>query len=106
MTSAPSAYPVLLSEQLEIEMDDLVRATGLRADEIVELVEYGVFEPVGGAPVQWRFSARSIAVGRRACRLRSDFDLDVPALALVAALLERIDELEGESVRLRAQLLA
>jgi len=104
MTSALS--PVLLSEQLEIEIDDLVRATGLRVDEIVELVEYGVFEPAGSAPVEWRFSARSIALGRRACRLRTDFDLDVPALALVAALLERVDELETEVVRLRAQLLA
>jgi chaperone modulatory protein CbpM len=104
MTSALS--PVLLNEQLEIEIDDLVRATGLGVDEIVELVEYGVFEPAGAAPVEWRFSARSIALGRRARRLRSDFDLDVPALALVAALLERVDDLETEVVRLRAQLLA
>jgi chaperone modulatory protein CbpM len=105
MNSA-SAFPLLLSEQLEIEMEDLARATGLRVEEISELVEYGVFEPSGGAPMQWRFSAHSIAVGRRACRLRSDFDLDVASLALVAALLERIDTLEEEIVRLRAQLLA
>jgi chaperone modulatory protein CbpM len=105
MTST-SAFPLLLSEQLEIEMQDLAHATGLRLEEIIELVEYGVFEPSGGTPMHWRFSAHSIALGRRACRLRSDFDLDVPSLALVAALLERIDALEEEVVRLRAQLLA
>ena len=104
MTSVP--LPVLLGEPLEVEMQELVRATGLHVDEIVELVEYGVFEPsAGGAPAQWRFSARSITLGRRACRLRSDFDLDLPALALVAALLDRVDDLEAEVVRLRAQLL-
>jgi chaperone modulatory protein CbpM len=101
MTSAP--LPLLLSEPLEIEIDDLVRATGLRVEDIVELVDYGVFEPLGSAPVEWRFSARCITLGRRARRLRRDFDLDLPALALVAGLLERIDELEAEVVRLRAQ---
>lgn len=97
--------PVLLAEQLEIELDELVRASGLQFEEIVELVDYGVFRPSGPAPLEWRFAASSIAVARRACRLRSDFDLDLPALALVAGLLERIDDLEAEVTRLRAQLL-
>jgi chaperone modulatory protein CbpM len=105
MTTKPPILPVLLSEQLDVALEELAHATGLRAEEIVELVEYGVFEPAGGAPVEWRFSARCIALGRRASRLRSDFELDVPALALAAALLDRIDDLEAEVVRLRAQLL-
>lgn len=96
----------LLSEHLEIELRDLERSTGLSAGEITELVEYGVFQPVGEAPPQWRFSARCIELGRRASRLRSDFELDTSGLALVAALLERIDELEGELARVRAQLLS
>jgi chaperone modulatory protein CbpM len=104
MTAAPLS-PVLLSEQLEIQVEELVHATGLQFDEIVELVEYGVFEPSGNSPGQWRFAAHTIALGRRACRLREDFDLNLPALALVAGLLERIDDLEAEMVRLRAQLL-
>jgi chaperone modulatory protein CbpM len=98
--------PALLGEQLEVALDELARATGLTVEEVVELVEYGVFEPAGGTRVQWRFSARCITVGRRAARLRADFELDLSALALVAALLERIDDLEAEMARLRAQLLA
>lgn len=96
----------LLSEHLEIELRDLERSTGLSAGEITELVEYGVFQPAGEAPQQWRFSARCIGLGRRASRLRNDFDLDPAGLALVASLLERIDELEGELARVRAQLLS
>ena len=96
----------LLSEQPEIGLDELAQATGLTQDEIVELVEYGVFQPAGGGPVEWRFSARSIPLGRRISRLRSDFELDASGLAVVTTLLERIDELEAEVSTLRAQLLS
>ena len=104
MTSA-RYDPDLLSEHLEIALEELVRASGLTQAEIVELVEYGVFEPSGGAPVEWRFSARYIAVARRAARLRSDFELNLSGLALALTYLERIEELEAEVQRLRAQLL-
>lgn len=100
-----SEIAALLSEHLEVELEELARATGLSDAEILELADYGVFEPVGGAPLRWRFSARCIVLGRRASRLREDFGLDVSGLALVAALLERIDDLEQERARLRAQLL-
>jgi chaperone modulatory protein CbpM len=99
------AIPTLLGEHLEVALDELASSTGLSAEDIVELVEYGVFRPSGGAPLEWRFSARCIMLGRRASRLRTDFELDLPGLSLVSALLERIDELEDEVVRLRAQLL-
>jgi chaperone modulatory protein CbpM len=98
-------FPSLLGELLEIELDELVAATGLTVEDVVELVDYGVFEPRGARPVEWRFSARAIALGRRASRLRADFELDLPALALVAALLERIDALEADLERLRCVLL-
>ncbi len=103
---AESELPALLTEHLEVELEELARATGLSAGEIVELVEYGVFQPSSGSRVAWRFSARCITLGRRASRLRTDFDLDLAGLALVAGLLERIDDLEAEVGRLRAQLLA
>jgi len=97
-------FPSLLGEYPEIELDELAAATGLTVEEVVELVEYGVFQPRGLRPVEWRFAARSITLGRRASRLRADFELDLPALALVAALLERIDALEAEVERLRCLL--
>jgi chaperone modulatory protein CbpM len=101
-----SLTPALLGEQFEVALDELSQATGLTTQEVVELVEYGVFEPTGGTPVQWRFSAHCITLGRRAARLRADFELDLSGVALVAALLERVDDLEAQMARLRAQLLA
>jgi chaperone modulatory protein CbpM len=95
----------LLEEHIQIALDELERASGLSVEEITELVDYGVFQPQGGRPHEWRFAARCIAVGRRAHRLRADFELSAPGLALALSLLERIEELEREVRALQAQAL-
>jgi chaperone modulatory protein CbpM len=109
----PSGFydQALLTEHLEIALEEFAHASGLLPQEIVELVEYGVFQPVGGTSVgsgevsAWRFSARSIVLGRRASRLKADFDLNLSGLALVLTYLERIEEMEAELARLRCQQL-
>jgi chaperone modulatory protein CbpM len=95
----------LLEEHIQIAVEELERASGLSIEEITELVEYGVFQPQGSRPHEWRFAARCIAVGRRAHRLRSDFELSASGLALTLSLLERIEELEQEMRTLQAQTL-
>jgi len=98
----------LLTEHVEVALEELVQASGLSAEEIVELVEYGALEPVSGTAAEvsrWRFSARAIVMGRAASRLKTDFDLNVSALSLVLTYLQRIEEMEAELTRLRAQLL-
>ena|SRR5690242_875317 len=95
----------LLEEQILIAVDELERASGLSIELITELVEYGVFEPHGSRPQEWRFAARSIAVGRTARRLHADFDLAAPGLAVALSLLERIESLEREVRMLQAQAL-
>jgi chaperone modulatory protein CbpM len=100
----------LLTEHLEVALEELAQASGLSQHEIVELVEYGVFQPVGSAPPgpsgasAWRFSSRTIVLGRRASRLKADFDLSLSALSLVLTYLQRIEEMEAELAQLRAQL--
>jgi chaperone modulatory protein CbpM len=95
----------LLEEHIQIALDELERASGLSIEQITELVEYGVFQPVGARPHEWRFAARCIAVGRTANRLRTAFELSAPGLALTLSLLERIEELEHEVTALQAQAL-
>jgi chaperone modulatory protein CbpM len=100
----------LLTEHLEVALEELAQASGLSTHEIVELVEYGVFQPVGassataGSVSAWRFSSRTIVLGRQASRLKADFDLSLSALSLVLTYLQRIEEMEGELTELRAQL--
>jgi chaperone modulatory protein CbpM len=95
----------LLEEHIQIAVDELERASGLSIQEITELVEYGVFQPAGGRPHEWRFAARCIAVGRTAHRLRDDFELSTSGLALTLSLIERIEELQREIRTLQAQAL-
>ena len=108
--STGTYYPVLLTEHVEIGLEELVQASGLTVDEIVELVEHGVLVPVSAQPTRatvsaWRFSASTIAIGRRANRLKADFDLNLSGLALALTFVERIEELEEELNRLRCELL-
>ena len=109
--SWPRDEALLLEEHILVALEDLTQASGLTAQEIIELVEYGVFEPVGadavgrGEPRAWRFAARCIVTGRTASRLRQDFDLSTSGLALVLSLLERIETLERQIRVLEAQLL-
>lgn len=82
----------VLDDESTVAFDELVAASGLPSDVVGELVEWGAFEPVTGTTVSFR--SHTIVMARRAARLRNAFTLDVTALALALAYLERIDGLE------------
>ncbi len=82
----------VLDEDSMVALAELVTASGLPAEVVGELVEWGAFEPVAGATLMFR--SRTIVAARRAARLRSAFALDASALALALAYLDRIDQLE------------
>ncbi len=94
-----------LDEATEIALDELLAASGLERDELLELVELGIFSPRGSTELLWRFSSRTIWLGRRAVRLRRDFGLNVPGMALALTYLERIEELERRVRELECRLL-
>lgn len=77
-----------------LDLAQLTASCGLEETVLRELVEYGVLQPLDPAAPAMSFSATQVVVLRRACRLRQDFDLDTPALALALGLLRRIHTLE------------
>jgi chaperone modulatory protein CbpM len=83
----------ILDAETSVALEELLRASGLAREDVVELVEYGIFQPQG-APSAWRFASHTIVVARRAARLRSDFGLDTSGLVLALTYLERIEALE------------
>jgi len=93
-----------LDEHRVVSLTELVEVSGLREDELLDLVHSGALptrdEPGGGVV----FNARVVTMARTACRLRDDFELDTRGLAVALRLLERVRDLEGEVARLRAQL--
>jgi chaperone modulatory protein CbpM len=89
-----------LDEHAEISLAELAALARLPEADVLELVEYGVLVPARDDV----FAAYSVAVARRARRLRADFELDLHGAALALELIERIRELEAEVRALRAQL--
>jgi chaperone modulatory protein CbpM len=94
----------ILDAESTIALEELLAASGLARHELVELVEYGAFEPSGNAPA-WRFASRTIVLARKAARLRDDFGLNASGVALALAYIERIEALEKRIRELECGLL-
>ena len=84
----------IVEEHLELGVDELGRACCCSREWIVTLVREGVLQPTDPAAGDWRFAGESLRRARQATRLQRDLDLDVPAVALVLQLLDRIEALE------------
>lgn len=95
---------VWLDESGEVTLLELAECSGFSEPELRELIDTGVLEPLNPTAGDWRFGGHCISAVRAARRLRSDFELDPPALALVISLLDRMRELESEVERAHARL--
>ena len=84
----------------------LVRVSGMTEGELLELVDYGALIPDNPDidAGRWIFGGHCVMVVQKAMRLRRDFDLDPPGLALALTLIGRIDEMENEIRHLRVLL--
>ena len=95
---------VWLDERGAITLVELAQCSGLSEDDLRDLVDLGALEPLDRHASDWSFASSCIVAARAACRLRNDFELDSPELALVLSLLERVQELESALQRLSARL--
>jgi chaperone modulatory protein CbpM len=92
-----------LDERPELSLAELAGLSGLSEAELRELVDYGALVPVEARAESPVFRADCLVIARTACRLRNDFELDAPGLALALTLLGRIHELEAQLRELSAQ---
>ncbi len=95
MTEDPIlAHP--LGSESEITLAELCRVFEIHADDLIELVEYGVVEPFAGQyPSQWRFSGHALVRVRRALRLRRDLAIEPAGAALALDLIEELQLLRS-----------
>lgn len=94
---------VLQHHSFCITLSELVRRSGFTDSELHELVELGaldVREDAGG----WLFPTHALESARTGHRLRDDFDLSLPGVALLLAYRERVHELEQRLRDLECQL--
>ena len=84
---------------------EFAQASGLGSEEIAELAELGVFEAERSEDEGWIFSASSLSVARTASRLRSDFELNTPGIALALTYVQKIEALQARLRELECQIL-
>ncbi len=82
---------VVLDEQTELSLTDLSQACSTSTEWVIELVQEGVLEPVGGQPTQWRFSGTSLKRAHTAMRLQTDLKINLAGVALALDLIEEIE---------------
>jgi chaperone modulatory protein CbpM len=86
-----------------LELDELIECSGLEEEEVLELVELGALEcRSGSGGARLTFVTHTVIQARRAARLRDDFGLNTPGMALALAYLARIERLERRLRELEA----
>lgn len=83
----------LVDDQGGFTLGQLCRLSRMSAEQIIELVDYGILEPQGRSVSSWRFSGASIHRARCADRLRNDLGINVAGVALALDLLDELDRL-------------
>lgn len=89
-----------MEEEVELTLAELCQACRMPAEQVFDLVDEGVVEPVGRDPSSWRF--RGISVRRVRCvqRLERDLGVNVAGAALALELLEELERLRTRLHRL------
>jgi chaperone modulatory protein CbpM len=89
----------LLDEAVVLTLAQFCRTCRLPAEQVVELVEEGIIEPLGQAPDAWQFTG--VSVYRVQCVLRLEHDLGVnrAGAALILDLLDQLDALRARLAR-------
>ncbi len=90
----------VVEEEVELTLVQLCRVSRLPAEQVFELVEEGIIEPVGRTRVHWRFRGTSVRRVRRAVQLRRDLGVNWAGAALALDLLEEIEALRARLERL------
>jgi chaperone modulatory protein CbpM len=103
MMSIQVTESIWLNASSLCSFQQLVDVSGLSREDLQELVDVGAIEPANHDPGNYVFQSECIVIARKARRLRDDFELDMPGLALALRLLQRVDELEGRLNAVRAQ---
>jgi chaperone modulatory protein CbpM len=85
----------VLEEGAELTLADLCRACYLPAEQVFELVEEGIVEPVGRDASAWRFQGASIRRVRCAVQLRRDLGVNWAGAALALELLDELHVLRA-----------
>ncbi|MBJ7556592.1 chaperone modulator CbpM [Marinomonas spartinae] len=93
------------SEYRIFTLEEFCERCGAHVDLIVEMVEYGIVEPIEQpSPSDWYFNSHALVRLQRAQRLMEGLELNLSGVALTLELLDEIDDLQKHIAILKSQL--
>jgi len=93
----------LYDDEIELSTHELCRICTIPADLLIELVEYGVIEPIGRTSADWHFSQECIGRVQASMRLTRELEINLPAVALVLEMREQIRALHKQLALLNVE---
>lgn len=79
-----------------LTLEEFCQALHSQKEFIVEMIEYQVIQPHGQAPEEWRFDSNSLRRGRIAANFYQELEINMPGIALVLELLDKIEDLQHQ----------
>jgi len=90
---------------LIISVQELCQSQHIQQDFIIEIVEYGIAEPIKGNSAQeWVFDTTSVPWLKKAIDLHRELEIDWFAVAIIIELLKQKEALASENMRLQRRL--
>ena len=83
----------ILDDNTFISLADLCHISHLSSDEILEMVAYGLIEPIGDTVAQWRFPLIVLKRLKLVMRLQHDLELNLAGAILLTEVLEELHQL-------------
>lgn len=85
------------SQQQTLNLSDLCHLTGLSEEDIYLLIEHEIILPTGNSPKNWQFDMAQLTRINIALRLQRDLEINLPGIALILELLDKLEELEEKN---------
>ena len=87
----------------EVTLDHLAARAEMHPELVARLVEFGLIQPVATQGTLVLFDCAKVSRLQSIKRLRNDLGINLPGVAVVLDLIERLRDLERENASLRAK---
>ncbi len=87
---------IVIQRESPLTLEELAQAVHLKADIIIEMVEYRLLQPRGKSPENWQFDDICLKRAKTAASFYRDLEINLSGVAIVVDLLERIEQLEQQ----------
>lgn len=94
----------IINDETVLSFDEFCLVCHAEKHDVIEMVDMGILEPVGGVSQQWQFSLIHLLRFRKAQRLQTDLHLNLAGVALGLELLDEINQLRDDLQKLQHQI--